>query len=343
MSTGMHSPDPILTASIYCNGRLDGVIHGAVAPVLEWLRRDDPAAPWLLWWVRYSKNGDHLKVRLHGPEPRREAARRLLADSVAAFFATLPPPDEGRPRISNPGIPSIDPEDDAAEDYPDRTLLWTRYRRSPVSFGPAHLLDDDAYAARFIACLGRGAELVLNTTSLGADGQIPGPARQRTLLKVLVAGIGAAAFDADERTEYLAYHRDWLLRFAVADSARETEALALFDRRIEGMQPTVDQLRRAMLAPWTPSPAGGDASEAAWRGAIDELCEYAAPFRHDPGYLSDPFTADASFPLVFKALHGVANQVGLNMLNEAFLHHMLLRAAEDAAPAASPALAEIGA
>lgn len=326
----MLRPDPILTASIYCNGRLDRVIHGAVAPALEHLRRHAPAASWLLWWVRYSKNGDHLKIRLHGPEARRGAAQRIIADAVEAFFATLPPPEPDEPRISRPKIPPIDAEDDAATDYPDRTLLWTQYSRSPVSFGPKQLLGDDAYVSRITTCLGRGAELVLEMTSLDASGTIPGSLRQRTLLKLVIAGLGATGFTAEERTKYLTYHRDWLLRFTVTDSAKEAEVLTGFDRQISGMQGTVDQLRRVAAAQWMSAAPYGDYTPAAlWQSAIAELCTYAAPFRHDSRHRSDPFADDATFPLVFKAFHGVTNQVGLNMPNEAFLYHLLLRAAAD--------------
>lgn len=341
MTTGLLAPDPVLTAGVYCQGYLDRVIHGAAAPVLEALRRGG-AGPWMLWWVRYSKNGDHLKLRLHGPESEREEARRLLVREVEALFATLPAADPEAPRTSSPAIPSIDLDDDAAGDYPDRTLLWTRYRRSHVSFGPKQLLDDDAYVARITACLGCGAELVLETTSPGDDGQIPGSARLRTLLTALVTGLAGAGLDAEECTEYLAYHRDWLLRFAVADRAKEQESLALFDRRITAMRPAVEQLHRTTALQWgSAPPAGDDTATGRWRRAAAEICAFAAPFRHDADRLGDPFTRDAAFPLVFKAFHGVANQVGLNLLNEAFLHHLLLRVAEDGASARMPALATV--
>ena len=334
----MHAPDPVLTASIYCNARLDRVVHQAVAPFLERLGALDPGAPWLAWWVRYSKNGDHLKLRLHGPAGRRDEARALLAETVEAFFAALPPAPEGEERVSRRTVPSIDAEDDAPADHPDRALLWTTYARSAVSFGPRQLLGDDAYVARITAALGRGAALVLEATTLGPDGAIPGSARQRALLKALVAGVGAAGFTPEERAEYLAYHRDWLLRFSVADSEKEAELLAGFDGQIAGMGATVAQLRRVAEGQWAPRAEEDDATtEGRLRAAVSALCTYAAPLGDDPGWNADPFTDRSTFPVLFKALHGVANQVGLNMPNEAFLHHLLLHAAGAAEPAAAGA------
>jgi hypothetical protein len=339
----MLAPDPVLTANVYCNGRLDRVVHEALAPALERLRQEEAGTPWLLWWVRYSKTGDHVKVRLHGPAERCEAARRILAEAAAAAFAVLPPAALDEPRITRSKVPSIDAEDDAVEDYPDRTLLWTHYARSHVSFGPKQLLDDDGYVARITTCLGRGAEVVLESTSLGADGAIPAPARQRTLLKVLVAGLAGTGFTAEERTRFLAYHRDWLLRFTVVDGGKRAEVLEGFERRVEGMRPTVEQLARVSAAQWAPAAllSAGDTAEERWRLAVASLAAYAGPFRHDPAFRPDPFTDDGAFPLVFKSFHGIANQVGLDLLNEAFIHHLLLRATEAGAPVrvAVPALA----
>jgi hypothetical protein len=322
----MSAPDPIVCASIYCNARLDQVIHRAVAPAWERLREDREAG-WMLWWVRYSLNGDHLKLRLHGPGMMRDHACRVVTNEVQAYFATLPLVDPGEARISRARIPAIDPEDESGHAYPDRTLLWTTYRRSPVSLGPQQLLGDDGYAARISTCLGYGAEVVLASTSLADNGRIPAPMRQRTLLRLLVAAIGASGIDAAHRAEYLAYHRDWLLRFAVNDGKREAEVVGMFDQRVDGMQAGVDRLRHVATARWG-APGGAVSSagiEGAWSEAVAELCAHCAAMRGRIPEPLDPFGADPVFPPLFKALHGVANQVGLDMLNEAFVHHLMLR------------------
>ncbi|HEX2080628.1 MAG TPA: lantibiotic dehydratase C-terminal domain-containing protein [Longimicrobium sp.] len=331
----MHAPDPILTASIFCNRRLDRVVHQGVAPALERLRAERPEADWGVWWVRYAANGDHLKARVHGPAERADDARRVLEAAVEALFASLPPADPEEARFRREGIPAIDPEDEASEDYPDRSLLWTRYRRSHVSLGPKALLRDDAYAARITACLTGGAALVLESTSLDAEGRIPGAARQRAVLRALFAGLRAAGFGAAERAEYLAYHRDWLVRFAAADEAGEDHVRNGFDRQVARVEATVQQLARTAAAHWGPSSApAGDATDARWRGAIAELSDWSEVLRAQPSL--DPYTERRAFPLVFKALHAVANQAGLDLVNEAFLYHLVGRAARVAERAAEP-------
>jgi hypothetical protein len=336
----MLPPDPIVTASVYADRALDRVAHGVVAPALARLRAAHPGADWGAWWVRYSKHGDHLKVRLHGPAGLAGEARAVLEEQARTLFDAMPPRDEAQPRISNPRLPSIDAQDDAAADYPDRSLLWTDYQRSHVSFGARQLLGDDGYVARICTCLAAGAEVVLANTPLDATGMASGAARQRAVLKAAMAGVAGAGFTAGERAEYLRYHRGWLVRFSVADESREADVLAGFDRQRAGMQAAADQIARAAAAQWSAEPparGGAETPEDAVRRAVAELCAFAAPLRHDPAHLSDPFTDDASFPLVFKALHGAANQAGINLLNEAFLYHLLLDAE------AAPVLAGAGA
>jgi hypothetical protein len=46
--------------------------------------------------------------------------------------------------------------------------------------------------------------------------------------------------------------------------------------------------------------------------------------------LSHPFAADVSWPPLFKVFHGMANQIGLVPLQEAYVHHMLLAILKDA-------------
>ena len=318
--------DPVLTANIYCDRGLDALIQRAITPFRARLRESDPAGRWSLWLVRYSRCGEHLKVRVHGPEERRELARRLLEESVREHFAALPDA-EPAPRVSRPDAPAIDTEDEAAADYPDRTLLWTRYRRSHVNLGPPAFLEDDRYTALFTACLARGADLVLDVLHPEPAGGVPGAARQRGLLRGLFSGLAALGFSADERAAYLAYHRDWLIRFNVAGPDAEAEARAGFDRRVEGMASTVQQLRRVAAAHWEGGAVAAAGAEGPWRDALSDLFAYLVRFRGDPAYRVDPFTDDAAFPPHFKVFHALANHLGVRMLDEAFVHHLVLRAA----------------
>lgn len=335
----MAHPDPVLTANLYCDRGLDELIHGAVAPFRARLAEGGPAGRWSLWLVRYSRCGEHLKVRLHGPAGEREAARALLEEAVGAHFAALPPAAADAPRVSRADAPAIDLEDEATADYPDRTLLWTSYRRSHVNLGPVPFLRQDGYAERFTACLARAADLVLDTLLPDAGGKVPGAARQRVLLRGLFSGLAALGFSAAEREAYLAYHRDWLVRFTLSDPEKEGELLAAFDRRVEGMAPAAAQLRRAAAAEWGEGARPSAGAEGAWGEALAGLLAWLAPLRGDPEYRLDPFTDDAAFPAVFKAFHGLANQLGVRMLDEAFVHHLVLRATA-AEPAAVAAAAE---
>jgi hypothetical protein len=338
VSARVLSADPVVTASVYADRSLDRAIHEVVAPALERLRASQPQAGWAAWWVRYSKHGDHLKVRLHGPAEGADEARAILETEARRMFGALPPRDGSRPRVSNPGSPSIDPQDDVTEDYPDRTLVWTEYRRSHVTFGARQLLGNDDYVARLCTCLAAGAAVVLANTALDGTGTTPAAVRQRALLKAVLAGVAGAGFSAEERMEYLRYHRGWLVRFSVPDESREADVLAGFERQRAGMRAAADQVARVAAAHWSTPPGGEDGTpDGRMRAAFGELAAFAAPLRGDPGFLSDPFTDDVSFPFVFKGLHGAANQAGLNLLNEAFLYHLLL------ADQAMPGRAEVGA
>ncbi len=144
--------DPVLTASLYCAGRLDEVLHQVVAPSWRTIRQLDRDAGAYLWTVRNAEGGEHLEVCLHGPESLAVPARALLQRAADAFFA-----------------------DD------DCSLVWTRYRRSHVALGGGPFLDDDGYVGRITRCLAAGCERVL-LLEPDATGKIPQRLRQVTLL-----------------------------------------------------------------------------------------------------------------------------------------------------------------
>jgi hypothetical protein len=326
-------PDPVVTANIYCSGRLDDVIHGALAPFWRELGRGEDSRPSYLWFVRYGKGGEHVKVRLHGPEHQSDAARRLLKREVDNLFATLAERPESEPRRSRSDAPAIDVEDEAAEDRADRSLLWTQYRRSHVSLGGKPFLLEDDYAALFTACLGRGCELALRALVPDESGQVPFRQRQSALLKALIAGVATLGFSPQQRAAYFGYHRDWLLRFSTlnknqGDPERVKALEERFEARVAGMGRSLEQLRTVAGAQWAAqSPAvEQDGEETAWRTALSAFLLYVAPRCREPEYNLDPFAVDPVFSPVFKVFHGVANQLGLPMLDEALAHHLLLRA-----------------
>lgn len=321
----MLHPDPVLTASIY-SGRIDGVIRGAVGPLRSGLAEAFPDGAWRLWMLRYARGGCHLKVRVHGPEAVRPVAERLLDDAVRSHFLRVAAPPEGTVRLTRPTSPAIDEDDESSEDHPDRTLRWTRYRRTHVCLGPKLFLGDDRYVALFTTCLSRAGEVVFEALGPAGDEELAGSVRLKALLNALLAGLSATGLAPGERAAYLAYHRDWLLRFVLPTRAREEETLAGFERRAEGMGSVLEEARRT-AARWEEAPALPSAAPAAaWRRSLADLFRHLDTFRGDPAYRSDPFSDDPAFPPLFKALHGLANQLGVDMLNEAFVHHLLLRA-----------------
>jgi hypothetical protein len=329
-------PDPAVTASIYCSGRLDSVLFHAVAPFWRELRSRDPKRLCFLWLMRYNKGGEHLKVRVHGPKSWRSVLRELLEEKVTAFQASLPEPVD-RPRAVPPErAPAVDAEDDPAwGGHPDRTLLWTTYRRSAVSLGGQPFLSDDRYAALLTRSLAAGCERIL-ALKPGARGSLAPPVRRRALLTALIAGLAALGFDTGKRASYLAYHRDWLLRFELPMADRcETGAVERFlpglDGQVARMGKSLLSLRGVAEAVWggsTGARSPGDDPDAGWRRSLADLLDYIAPFCLDPDYRLDPFASDPVFAPVFKVFHGFANQLGLKRMDEAFAHHVLLRIAE---------------
>lgn len=330
----MAQPDPALTASIYSDNGLDEVIQGALVPFREALSERGAGERWSLWTMRYPRGGHHLKVRLHGPEEEVPLVRALLAEAVERHLGSLPPVAEGeeRPRLSRPRALAVDPEDDREGEHPDRSLLWTTYRRSQVCLGPcARLVEDDAYAARITAALSAAAEVVLEAMGPAAEGKISEPARLRVLLRGLAAGLrGLELFSAEERVAYLEYHRDWLLRFAMPNRDRESAVLGRFEQQVPVMAAAVEQA-------WEEAGREEEGAMAAWKRALGELAAYVAGFRGQPEFCEDPYSDDAVFPPVFKVFHSFANQLGVDMVNEALVHHLLLRTLSPA-PAAEAAV-----
>lgn len=317
-------PDPVLTANLYCAGRLDEVLHQVVGTFWRAARQLEPGSCACLWTLRSDEGGEHLKVRLHGPESLAQPASVLLQRAAATFFARLGGPLERRSPAEWTGEGAIEGDGEALSDHPDRTLLWTRYRRSPVWLGDGPFLDEDGYISRITRCLAAACERVL-LLETDATGRIPYRVRQSTLLEGLVAGLAVSGFAADARSAYLAYHRDTLLRSRVrAEADPAQDPLQLFDWRVEAFGPAAGTLRRTALSVWDSIEAEPKRADAPWCGALANLLWYIRPLCDDPDYAIDPWAGDPSFVPVFKAFHGFANQLGLKPIEEAFVHHFLL-------------------
>lgn len=323
-------PDPVLCANVYCSGQLCDVAARLVAPFWrEYRSRQDTRSSYL-WFLRYARCGEHLKIRLHAPLSEAPLLRELLLVAQAEYFSRPAPQLPASRRKSTPTAPPIDAEDRAAADYPDRTFLWTEYGRSPVSLGYRPYLNDDQFCALLTHCLGAGAEIVLDRIESGPDGECPYSLQREIWRDALLAGLLAIPFSAHDRTLYLLYHRDCLLRYLRKKNRWATGAVAMARvlsqlERQPGRPELREELARATAERWAPhGPPPPGTTLDAWWGALRALSEYVLPLLDDPSYHVDPFADSAAFPLFFKVFHGLANQVGLDPLNEAFLYHSLV-------------------
>jgi len=325
-------PDPIVTASLYCSGGLDEVLLRAMVPFRQGLAAmADRSSPYV-WVVRYARGGEHLKVRVHGTPDLAPVVRNLLDRTAADFLQEIGPPPEGLERVIRPTSPPIDEEDRDPEPPPDRSFRWTRYRRSHVSLGGEPWLADDRYCALMTVCLAEATGLVLD--ALESRGEVLSHGqRQRLLLKALVTGTAALRLPLATAETYLAYHRDWLIRFPLLQrkgtEQEAAEILARLERQAANAGTTVETLRKTLGLRWTGS--GGDAADdpatSGWRRGLADLYGYLSELRNGQDCPPDPFADDPSFPPLFKVFHSLATQLGLRGIDEAYAHHLLLQAA----------------
>lgn len=323
------APEPSLSANVYCAGRLDEVIYRGVAPFWQEERAATPERIYLRL-LRYVRGGDHLKIRIHAPEslvarlrPSLEAAIRPCLDALAPAA-----PGEGRPVAQ---VPPIDVEDETEGGHPDRSFVWTQYRRSYVEFGGKPLIDDDDYIAHVVACQAECSERTLAALKPDATGVVPFRVRQNTLIKAALSAVAAMPWSAEQRRGYFAYHRDWLMRYSFSQSNRgpdkAAEAVAKLEANIARLGAGLEAYRKAAEAQWGEAAPPGDETDAAFREALQALCRFVAPFAGKPELQVDPFAAEPMFSALFKVLHALGNQLGLKLADESFAHHLLLRIA----------------
>ncbi len=125
------------------------------------------------------------------------------------------------------------------------------------------------------------------------------------------------------------------MRFLLVRSGAGPEQAAgvaeQFEQRRLGLGASLAAIREAGEEEWADTadardPAGSAASDALdeadaqWRRSLAALFLHVSQPRQD----LDLFAEHPSFPPVFKVFHGFANQLGLDILDEAFVHHLLL-------------------
>lgn len=320
-------PDPSVTANIYCAARIDDLLQRCIAPMWRSIREAHPASPAYLWVLRYRRRGEHLKVRLHCPEPERAAMRDALAGAVHAYLDGLDTAEkDGDNRADNRFSPPIDPEDEPNEPQADRTLLWTSYRRSPITFGAELFARDDRFAALFTRALGQNTAEVLSLFGAAESPEIRFSVRQSALLKTMVRGLSGPGWSRDERAGYLVYHRNWLMRYLLARSnqgrERAEKLLAQLSAKAAGMGSSLGGIEATLATAWSSAEGAQDAGFAA---DVRELAALADGYNEHTLQDIDPFAGLRSYPAVFKVLHGAANPLGIQPLDEAFVYHLLLR------------------
>jgi hypothetical protein len=311
-------PDPELSANIYCRGAIDSALANVVQPLVTELPSLNPSAG--VWTMRYARCGEHLKLRLHVPPEHAALVVERVEELAGRWLASLDPHPNAEERAVRTEMPAVDVEDDRGVLYPDRTMLWTTYRRSPVSFGGATLVNDDRYAALMTAWFATACATVVGGLRPGPDGSFDQRSRQNLVLRNAIGALTALGWPAARCTSYLRYHRDWLVRFSAgADLAEEQRLYTLLAEQAVGLSSSVATLAEV---------AQNVDPESVRRshGGLVALVEHASVLCEGTDATLDPWAPEPVFPVLFKALHGFANQSGTKLLVEAFAYELLLRA-----------------
>lgn len=321
-------PDPILTASLFAAGHLDALFCQVIVPAALEVGLE-PGGGAYLWLMRYGLRGDHWKIRFHGEQEEAEQLRAALERHAAGALADLPEgAGEGKKIVSQ--VP-IDVEDEASDDGEDRArgLYTTHYRRSHVCLGTAVLHRQDAYCAAFTRALGHGSAALIAGVEPGAAGEWSHGARFSFLLKLLADGLAELRLGTEAERSYVAYHRDTLLRSTSDDADKAImDGRALFDRRLEKMADGGARLVFFVRGRFDLVRGAAEESPPAgsWRGGLASGLADIEPLVSASASRIDTYAETPLFLPLFKIFQGMSNQIGLNVIEEAYIHHILLRA-----------------
>ncbi|MEM6453509.1 MAG: lantibiotic dehydratase C-terminal domain-containing protein [Acidobacteriota bacterium] len=310
---------PTASANLYCHGQLHAALTDVVVPVWRWVRAEG-AGRAALWFMRYSRGGAHIKLRLHAPPALTASFKVELERTAAAFFAQIPASDPARPKDVDDRIPAIDAEDAVAEPHPDRTLLWTAYPCPPSHLGTEPLSGAPGFARTHTAALAAMTDVVL--ARIDAETQASG------LGMSLLANFlfTMASMPDQDGVRALAHHRDWLLGGAQTDAAA---ALRFMDQKIAANPGQRDALRQQWFATAqqdAPLPEFAPFSRAL-RAHVDLSLDALGASR--TADLNDPEAAQL-FGAVARIQHKVANLLAIDLSNEIYLCHLVHRAASPA-------------
>jgi Lantibiotic biosynthesis dehydratase C-term len=319
-----------LSANIYFDRHLDDLLSSVLQP-FRYRFQEQGDATSMFWFSRYARGGEHLKLRLHVPQENWLPYKEDLSKQIEKLFAATPTGGAVE-RTSAPALPPVDEEDAVEGNYPDRTILWTCFRPSPITVGSPKYLGDSQFLKRFYLCMTAGCAAVLDFLSM--ESATPTSKwRQKSLMKLAITGLCALPLHPQEIPQYLTYHRDWLLRYLLVSLSANTTAeqtLRRLDQQVAAMDATVASVSSVIRGQiWT----AGEESETSLerselRLAFRDFFEYIVIFRGNPEYDLDPYTSDAAFLPLFKVLHGFANQVGVPIIQELYTYHLLLHSFE---------------
>jgi hypothetical protein len=317
----LSTPDPVLSANIYAAGRLDDLMANAIVPFASDAESAHGPAT-ALWVVKYGIRGDYLKVRVHSHPGNRESLKDLLMARTQEFFRNQDDPDS-LDSATRAHTGSQERKDDAERADCRYALRWTRYERCPVSL-PAPWLVDDEFAELSCSCLACACKLVLAGYREGVAAF--GKSRQKLLLKALTTGLAASGIrEPAAAAAYLRYHRDWLLRFFLRTSDAEQTGLRIFHNHAHSAGDTLNGIGRALQTMWSHRSVPSDLW-LRWSGALAELTGWLRRCSKFDYRLADPYASDVTFLPLFKVFHGLANQIGLPPLQEAYTCHLTLAA-----------------
>jgi lantibiotic biosynthesis dehydratase-like protein len=318
-------PVPFLSASVYGQKQHDLLLDAFLRPF--WSSSALRYAGGFFWTMRYGGGGEHLKLRLHGPEQYEAETRQALAAALDHFIASLPPSELGQ---TDPGLfPSIDPEDEEEGLRPDRFWRWTTFRPSPFVLGAEKLAQDPMLSGLYAHTQGAVAEIVLREVAPQRLETSFATSRQSLFIRMLIATFETLGFSTAEREAYLRHHHDWLVRFLIARAkSPETSSdtiLAPMRERIANIGSTVAAIRQRL-----DSSVDGSCPHpifSFWQQRLRDFFAYVSTFRGNAAYDLDPYTKDYAFLPLFKLLQGACNQFGLRLKSELYVYHLLLVAA----------------
>jgi hypothetical protein len=319
----MIDSDPSLSLNIYaCGRKLDEIIINICSPLNKIVRNNMNG---ILWLMRYSFRGEHVKIRIHSGLERcasLEEIRTEIIHIIDQYFKCSSTVSSVSTVKRSEG-PPIDLEERLITIPLGTKLAWTTYRRTAISHPASPWLEQDVFIMHACKCLGEGTTLVCEQL----NGRINWTLGERQVLFCALILVVLLAFGKAEPISiglYTRYHRDWLLRFFIRSKREEKNQVETFTRIAGGCSQTVSTMCRLIDDPKLMNQLSELASISV---ALIPFAESVLEHFDEQDYLIDPHCDNVYFPPIFKLLHGISNQAGIHPMQEAYACHLLGSAA----------------